>query len=236
MNRTSPSLAQRARKTVSFTRRTHWRNSARTSATRTSCAQHKCRPQGGGQSTTALVDDLVTIEVQAGQRRICLVKIARTCHEAAWSTHLTDVDNHVSATTLDAKLTELLHFMPCSAGRELCGQRKKNVQKLSSCVTSWHKCSYCVIHWPVESFHHLNTSPKTSGTCFAASRRDTEHFQPSLMSCSFIAQYGLRQHNTVHTEQPRRPTFDRGGWLLRFGEWCSFAPGRSTSTLVKKRH
>ena len=103
---------------------------------------------------------------------------------------------------------------------------KKNVQKLSSCVTSWHKCSYCVIHWPVESFHHLNTSPKTSGTCFAASRRDTEHFQPSLVSCRFIAQYGLRQHNTVHSEQPRRPTFDRGGWLLRSGEWCSFAPGK----------
>ena len=124
--RHTPSLAQHERRTVSFTRRTLWRNNARsTSATRTLYAQHKCRPQGGGQSTTTLVADLITAEAQVRQRRICLVKIACTCHGAAWSTHLTDVDYHVSATTPDAKLIELLHFMPCFAGRELCGHRKR---------------------------------------------------------------------------------------------------------------
>ena len=115
----------RERRTVSFTRRTHWRNDARTSATRTLCAQHRCRPQGGGQGTTALVADLIISKVQLCQRRIGLVKIARTCHGAARSTHLTDVDHHVSAMTLDAKLIELLHFLPCSAGRALCGHRKR---------------------------------------------------------------------------------------------------------------
>ena len=90
---------------------------------------------------------------QLCQRRIGLVKIERACQGAAWSTHLTDVDNHVCATTPDAKLIELLHFMPCPAGRELCG----------SCVTLCHKLSCCVVHWPVESIQDLNTSPETLG-------------------------------------------------------------------------
>ena len=131
--RNTPSLAQHERRTVSFTRRTHWRNNARTSATRTLCAQHKCRPQGGGQSTTALVADLIIVEVQDRKRRIGLVKIARTCHGAARSTHLTDVDHHVSAMTLDAKLVELLHFMPCPAGRELCGHGKRTSKVVLLC-------------------------------------------------------------------------------------------------------
>ena len=39
-----------------------------------------------------------------------------------------------------------------------------------------------------------------------------------IMSCLFMAQYGLRQQNTVHAERPWRPTFDRGGWLLGSGD------------------
>ena len=100
--------------------------------------QHKCRPQGDGQSTTSLVADCILVEVKVRQRRIRLVKIPRTFHGAAWSTHLTDVDNHVSAMTLDEKLVELLHFMPCPAGRELCGHwgKKSRVVLLSHVVAS----------------------------------------------------------------------------------------------------
>ena len=115
--RHTPSLAQHRRRTVSFTRRTHWRNNAHTATTRKLCAQHECRPQGGGQGTTALVADLIVHEVQVRQRRVRLVKNARACHGAAWSTHLTHVDNHVSPMTPDAKLIELPHSMPCPACR-----------------------------------------------------------------------------------------------------------------------
>ena len=101
---------------------------------------------------------LLSIEVQDGQRGICLVKIARTCHAAAWSTHLTDVDDHVSATTLDAKLIELLHFMPCSAGRELCGQRKrtfKSCPHVSRHGISCHVVSFTGMwHVHTTSTHH----------------------------------------------------------------------------------
>ena len=71
-------------------------------------------------------------EVQVRQRGICLVKIARTYRGALWSTHLTDVDNRVSATTLDAKLIEHLHFMPCPACRGHCrhGKRTSKVELL----------------------------------------------------------------------------------------------------------
>ena len=39
-----------------------------------------------------------------------------------------------------------------------------------------------------------------------------------IMSCHFMVQVVLRQQNTVHAEQPWRPTFDGGGWLLGSGE------------------
>ena len=100
---------------------------------RTLCAQHKCRPQGGGQRTTALVADLITVDVQDRQRRIGLVKIERSCHGVAWSTHLTDVDHHVSAMTLDAKLIELLHFMPCPACRGHCRHGKRTSKVVLLC-------------------------------------------------------------------------------------------------------
>ena len=185
---------------MSLTRRTHWRNSARTSATRTSCAQHKCRPQGGGQSRTALVADLIISEVQVRQRGICLVKIARTCHAAAWSTHLTDVDDHVSATTLDAKLTELLHFMPCSAGRELCGQRKRTFK---SCpLVSRHGISVHIVSFTnlwnlfTTSTHHQrplgraslpqDATPNTSNphSCHAVSLRNMVFDNTTLFTLS----------------------------------------------------
>ena len=129
--------------------------------TRTLCAQHKCRPQGGGQSTTALVADLVVAEIQVRQRRICLVKIARTFHGAAWSTSLKHVDNHVSPTTLDAKLIELLHSMPCPARRGLCGHGKITSTPVSRQGISYHVMFVsraCGMY-----SHHLNTSPKTCG-------------------------------------------------------------------------
>ena len=129
----TPALAQHKRRTVSFTRRTRWRDNARTSTTRTLCALHKSRPQGGGQSTTALVADLVVAEIQFRQRRICLVKNARTCHGAAWSTSLKHVDNHVSPTTPDAKLMELLQSMPCPARRGLCGHGKRTSNVVLLC-------------------------------------------------------------------------------------------------------
>ena len=138
--RHTPALAQHKRRTVSSTRRTRWRDNARTSTTRTLCAQHKCRPQGGGQSTTALVADLVVAEIQLRQRRICLVKIARTFHGAAWSTSLKHVDKHVSPTTPDAKLMELLHSLPCPARRGLCGHGK-----ITSTPVSRHGISYHVV-------------------------------------------------------------------------------------------
>ena len=112
---------------------THWRNNARTSAARKLCTQHKCRPQGGGQSTTALVADLIIVEEKVLQRRIRLVKIPRTCRGAAWSTHLTDVDNHVRAMTLDEKLVDLQHFMPCPAGRGHCRHGKRTSKVLLLC-------------------------------------------------------------------------------------------------------
>ena len=127
-----PHLAAR-HLSLSCTRRTHWRNNARISATRTLCAQHKCRPQGGGQSTRAIVADLIVQEVQLCQRRIGLVKIARTCHGAARNTHLTDVDNHVCATTPDAKLIELLHLMPCPACRGHCRHGKRTSKVVLLC-------------------------------------------------------------------------------------------------------
>ena len=123
--------------TVSFTRRTHSRNNARTSATRTLCAQHKCHLQGSSQCTTAFVADLVTLEVKVLQRRICLVKNARACHGAARSTSLKDVDHHVSPTTPDAKLIELPHSVPCPARR---GHRrfKKEIRVVLSRVNLCH--------------------------------------------------------------------------------------------------
>ena len=149
--RHTPSFAQHGRRTVSCTRRTHWRNNARASATRTSCAQHKCHLQGFGQSTTALVADLIFVEVQVRQRRICLVKIARTFHGATWSTHLTHVDNHVSPTTPHAKLMELLRSMPCPACRDFVDT--ENSQELYSCVDHRHvECIHTI------SIHHQKTS------------------------------------------------------------------------------
>ena len=141
--RHTPCLAQHERRTVSFTRRTHWRNNARLLATRKLCAQHKCRPQGGGQRTTALVADIITVEVQDRQRRIGLVKIERSCHGVAWSTHLRDVDHHVCATTPDAKLVELLHFMPCP-----CVSWTPSLQKESRVVFS--RVNLC--HTPVSRY------------------------------------------------------------------------------------
>ena len=159
--RQTPALAQHKRKTVSFTRRTHWRNNARTSATRTLCAQHKCHLQGSGQSTTALVADLITSEVKTLQRRICLVKNARTCHGTAWSTHLTHVDNHVSPMTLDAKLIELLHSMPCLACRGNCGHGKRTSIVVLLCHVMAEVIILCRSRACRMYSHHLNTSPKT---------------------------------------------------------------------------
>ena len=161
--RHTPSLAQHRRRTVSFTRRTHWRNNARTSAARTLCAQHKCHLQGFGQSTTAFVADLIIHEVQVLQRRICLVKNARTCHGTAWSTHLTHVDNHVSPMTLDAKLIELLHSMPCPACRGLCGHGKRTSIVVLLCHVMAEVIILCHSR-PCKMYsHHLNKLPKTCG-------------------------------------------------------------------------
>ena len=145
--RHTPSLAQHGRRTVSFTRRTRWRNNDRTSATKKLCAQHKCDLQGSSQSTTALVADLIVVEDELRQRRICLVKNARTCHGAAWSTNLTHVDNHVSPTTLDAELIELPHYVPCPAcrGHRRHGKRTSKVVLLPKLMELVHPmpCPAC---------------------------------------------------------------------------------------------
>ena len=184
--RHTPSLAQHRRRTVSFTRRTHWRNKINTSTTRKLCAQHKCHLQGSSQSTTALVADLVTFEVKVLQRRICLVKIARTCHGAAWSTILTHVDRHVSPRTPDAKLIELLNSMPCPTCRGHRRFKKESRVVFSvtsqfmsySSVTSLHELSCCVDHWHVECIHTISIHDQKA--CFAKLRRDIESIQPSL--------------------------------------------------------
>ena len=94
---------------------------------------------------------LIIVEVQVRQRRVCLVRIARTFHGATWSTHLTLVDNHVSPTTPHAKLMELLHSMPCPACRDFVDTEKS--QKLYSCVDQWRvECIHTI------SIHHQKTS------------------------------------------------------------------------------
>ena len=145
--RTAPrhttALAQHKRRTVSFTRRTRWRDNACTSTTRTLCAQHECHLQGGGQSTTALVADLIVAEIQVRQRRICLVKIARTFHGAAWSTSLKHVDNHCEPddSGCEADGTPTFNVVSCLSWAWLT--RKKNVK----CCTpvSRHGMSYHVV-------------------------------------------------------------------------------------------
>ena len=196
--RHTPALAQHKRRTVSSTRRTRWRDNARTSTTRTLCAQHKCRPQGGGQSTTALVADLVVAEIQLRQRRICLVKIARTFHGASWSTSLKHVDNHASPTTPDAKLMELtFHAVSCSSWT--LWTRKNNVY---SCVTSWHKLSCCVVHGPVECIHTISTHhQRPAEACFAKLRRDIEAIQPhspDAIACRITSVYLRSKAHRYH--------------------------------------
>ena len=126
-------------------------------------------------------------EVKVLQRRICLVKTARTCHGAAWSTLLTNVD-YVSPTTPDAKLIKLLHFISCPTCR---GHRrfKKEVRVVFSRVNLWHTLvsrygmSYHVVS--ITGLWNVFTSSQhiTLKACFAKLRRDIESTQPSLTRC-----------------------------------------------------
>ena len=199
---------------MSFTRRTHWRNNARTSAARKLRIQHKCRPQGGGQSTTSLVADLISVEVKARQRHIRLVKIPRTCHGAAWSTHLTDVDNH-----------------PCISCRVLLVENfvatgKKKRQKLYSCVTLWQKLSGCVVHRGLWNQNTTSTRhQRPADACLADLRRDSELLWRNMFFDN-RTRFKLSSHGVPHLMKLV------GSWGLASDAASHLV--RSTSTLATK--
>ena len=102
-------------------------------------------------------------EFQLHQRRICLVKIARTYHVAMWSTYLTDVHHHVSPTTRDAKLIELLHSMPCPACCVVFSRVTLCHTLTSHVVLSHVKCAeFCYV-----VFREIDTRHQTHPVCLS---------------------------------------------------------------------
>ena len=142
---------------------------------------------------------------------------------------------YVSATTLDAKLTELLHFMPCSAGRELCGQRKRTFK---SCpLVSRHGISVHIVSFTglwnlfTTSTHHQrplgraslpqDATPNTSNphSCHAISLRNVVFDNTTLFTLSsrgvphlieVVGSWGLASGAASHLVRSSLPLVKKG--------------------------
>ena len=200
-------------------------------------------PQGGGQSTTALVADLVTIEVQ-GRSATYLSREDRTYVPRSCVEHTSDRRRQPCECDDAGCKADRNSYISCRVLLvENCVARDKERSKV---VLMCHVMAYvvmlcrslaCGMYTPPQ---HITTDLRRRASL--NSDRDIESIQPSLTRCHRAPQSAHNVHHVVRalswrkmvfdnrtlftTEQPWRSTFDGGGWLLGSGEWCSFAPGK----------